>query len=401
MLTGCSDWRASSNLLDGKYVATPVSAMPAGTQTKTDFRDDNYYYYIFYLGKLENVPLQTPDQYQYYRYSGNNYTRSFTTTYAETQTIEEQSSYATSVTEEQYHEASVTAGIEVTASAGAIFAKAETTVSVETGYTGGWNKSTNDTWTNSYTKAETFSVENAETIEFSFDSSCAEGYYRYILFGTLDVYTVVIYDPATEQYELNTFSVIVAQGFDLDYSASSTFDDYEIPELPLEPSLLENLGYQPETYYSANELPPPGGNQPGALKVKYQTVFNIANGQRDKKVTDNDGVLDYVTCDFDIEALKTAGYTSFNLRITFDIKEVNDGYQDLWIMKNHTRYGTEWHHQQYDHLGGGSWGIGYEANKTIAINDFANQFTLHWGANGQKTDTWWLGTTYVYVEAVK
>ncbi len=256
--------------------------------------------------------------------------------------------YATSVTDEQFDQANV--NVSVSASVGLPFANIETTV--EAGYTTGWNKSTGETWENSYTQAVETTTGTSQSIEVAFDSTYAEGFYRYVLFGLIDVYALVIYDPDKQNdgFTVKMISDVVSSFYALDYSPDARFNDQKPEELPFDVSLLDGLGYEPGTDYST---PPPQLPDPG--ETKYTHTFSVASGQRDKRITEDDGreYCDEITTFFELDKLTATGYKSFSITVKYDAKEINDQWMQLWIRKDHGRNGKQWFYKYWDHGGSG------------------------------------------------
>ncbi len=92
------------------------------------------------------------------------------------------------------------------------------------------SKSVDTSSTLTYSSSET----KTTTTTYSTDGK-SEGYYRLVVAGTIHVFGVVGYDVATKSYFTYTFNVLddVTKEF-LDYSPSSSFDDYENGALPFE-----------------------------------------------------------------------------------------------------------------------------------------------------------------------
>ncbi|MDR2900275.1 MAG: hypothetical protein LBV20_01975 [Treponema sp.] len=391
-------------VLRTRFIATPGAELAPrstaadnglGINNMIDFRDSTYYYYMFYLGRMDSVPLQI--DFPALRWSGSNpRTESFEMTTATATTIEEASSYANSVTDEQYSEASVE--VSVTASAGFPLVGVESTVTA--GYTSGWSKSSTETWETSYSKAEEYSLANAHAISVDFDGDDAEGYYRYVLFGTLDVYALVIYDPAKPEagYTVKTISDVLGTYYDLDYSTSVLFDDEAPEELPFDASLLDKLGYKPERDISEMV-------QLDAGNTQHMQTFSPANGARDIRIREDNGQehCDTITTNFDLTKLRASGYTKIEIAVDYDVKGIDESDMELWIRKGHGRTGKQWLYRIWDHGGSGKdeWWGSYLSTCTVDINEWDNTMTLMWGAQGQNEDDWWLGTTYLTVRALK
>lgn len=92
------------------------------------------------------------------------------------------------------------------------------------------SKSVDTSSTLTYSSSET----KTTTTTYTTDGK-SEGYYRLVVAGTVHVFGVVGYDVATKSYFTYTFNVLddVTKEF-LDYSPSSSFDDYENGALPFE-----------------------------------------------------------------------------------------------------------------------------------------------------------------------
>ncbi|MDR2900618.1 MAG: hypothetical protein LBV20_03745 [Treponema sp.] len=387
--------QAETTVKRTRYIATPASEVPSASKPNPeiiDFKDSNYWYYMIYLGQMEAVPLQTDSP--TVRYSGIANDVTFTTTTATAETIEEQTSYATSTTEEQYGESSV--NVTVGAEVNAPFASAS--VSVEAGFMEGWNKSESETWENSYTEAVTTSEQQDRSVTIPFDNTKVSGYYRYVLFGSLDVYALVMYNISTQEYAVKTISDVVTSYYDVDYSPSSRFDDQEPAEITFDEKILETLNYEPTTDITP-ELPIEPLPEP--LVTQFVKVFSSPNNGRDKRINDSDNGWDYITANFDVPRLKAEGYTRFSMHVSFDVKGIDDGYQVLWINNGIT--GAQWNYGRWDHGGNGldEWWGNYNEWGDVFIDNWNNNFTLHWGAEGDYSDDWYLGRTTVTVTAVK
>ncbi|MGN1103377.1 MAG: hypothetical protein ACI4QI_00745, partial [Candidatus Coproplasma sp.] len=96
-------------------------------------------------------------------------------------------------------------------------------------------------------------------------------------------------------------------------------------------------------------------------------------------------------------------YTKIIIKITYDCREINDGYQDIRIFSgsDSNRIGdkTEEHGKGYKDT---SW-WSHSLNYTISIDSFADNsaaFYIGWGAHGAFEDDWKLGTRTISVEAM-
>lgn len=202
-----------------RYVAEPVRDV---MNDMTSYRDENYYYYIFHLGELNGVPLQ--DDAQAFQFNGNAYTYSFQKEQSSSGSI------ASSVKRAVEHCTSWTRNFQA---GGSLSIK--NIFSIDLGYSKQWGESTRSSAEYSYEEAYSYAEKQVSSFSISFDDRYPTGYYRWIMFGDLDVYAAIEYDIRTGEYAVENYSVIAAQYFTLDYSPTSgRFDDGEYGELPFE-----------------------------------------------------------------------------------------------------------------------------------------------------------------------
>ncbi|MDR0476296.1 MAG: hypothetical protein LBH43_21845, partial [Treponema sp.] len=251
------------------------------------------YYYIYHLGSIENVPLQ--DDYEYQYFSGYNYACSFTTTSTTATAITNQTEYAFQETSTWDNTFSASSELALKYKAGWKLSIADIEAGAEygientlkSGFSKTWGGSKQETWKDTYTRTETFSQGKSKTVSFEFDNSSKIGYYRYILFGTVEVYAVVVIDPSDGGFYIDEITSISAYGYALDYSESSRFDDNEFGSLPFDASAILNYK-KPELHIPSNG----GGPDQPEPQVIYDfrngsntSVINITPGQTDIKIS--------------------------------------------------------------------------------------------------------------------
>ena len=123
--------------------------------------------------------------------------------------------------------------------------------------------------------------------------------------------------------------------------------------------------------------------------------FTPSNGNRDKTVTDDDKVFDVVTTSLNKSELKALGYTKIKISCTFDIHEINDGYQELWIYTKQS--GIKLGYKEFETKDSGWHSHSYSV--TVDIDSLLTDangniiFTAEFGAHGSGKDNWTLGTT--------
>ena len=202
-----------------RYAAEPVRNV---MDDMTSYRDANYYYYIFYLGELNGVPLQ--EDAEAFQFNGNAYTYSFQKEKSSSGSI------ASSVKRAVEYCTSWTRNFQI---GGSLSIK--NIASIDLGYSKQWGESTRSSAEYSYEEAYSYAEKQVSSFSISFDDRYPSGYYRWIMFGDLDVYAAIEYDIRTGEYAVENYSVIAARYFTLDYSPSSgRFDDGEYEQLPFD-----------------------------------------------------------------------------------------------------------------------------------------------------------------------
>lgn len=187
------------------------------TKKYTMFKDDNYYYYVFYLGRIYNVALENGSK-DYYQGIGER-TLSFTTTKSTVESIRQESKEVTeessrrdySLAENFKYSRSENLGLGV--KEGEVSASAGVGNSLEIGLsaTQSWGFNNAKTISTTYETSAQKTEETQQNITYKFDQSCPAGNYLYTLIGDLDVYTLVLVDPAenVKGFEIYNYSSIV------------------------------------------------------------------------------------------------------------------------------------------------------------------------------------------------
>ena len=133
------------------------------------------------------------------------------------------------------------------------------------------------------------------------------------------------------------------------------------------------------------------------LKIKSSVEFSVENGNRDKKITEDDKVYDTVNIQMDINELIAHGYTKLYITLRFDIDEIKEGYKDVWIYNQEGK--RLWSKEGIET--GKNWTTNtYEF--TINLSDVVSgNYKIEWGAHGNFEDDWWLGYTFISMTAQK
>lgn len=231
-IVGCNNSDIDKPPLTSSVCNVQVSENPYSDPIS--FKDSKNYYYMFYLGNIKDVPLQTGVD--VFKYEGIDYSYSFTLETSTTASIEQQVTTAVEHCTEWTSSWSLKLSKNVGASVNILnIINLSSNFGLERGYSKS-NKTTDRiTATESYRKAEISSHTSSTTFSVSFDNSYKEGYYRYILMGELKIYGAVIYDFINGGYSLMNYPVLVASYYSLNYDADSAqFNNYTYTTIPFD-----------------------------------------------------------------------------------------------------------------------------------------------------------------------
>lgn len=139
------------------------------------------------------------------------------------------------------------------------------------------------------------------------------------------------------------------------------------------------------------------------LKTSWTKELTAATGDRDRTVKDTDTVFDEgLNPFFDATMLQTWGYKTYNVYVQFDVKEIYDGYQDVWFCNTQkAQLDSRTTEHTRDKVDKTWWS--HEVTFSISIDRLGGDgaFTLQWGAHGKYDDDWTLGATKIIVTACK
>jgi len=206
------------------YIAHPSDTI----EIEYAFTDNEYRYYYFYLGYLENFPLvYSPSQ--YIIPNGTSITFSKSMHVESIDSIEEAVSDSVSVTEAQSTSWSKELGVKFAFEGVKIFkAKADVEVEAKTGVTDTWENSETRSHTLTHTVAKSMANGITETVSQTFDANAPKGHYRYVRYAKrCDVYVLTVHDPKTNDYGWTyvTFAddSVKNMGETIEFSTEGTF----------------------------------------------------------------------------------------------------------------------------------------------------------------------------------
>ena len=193
---------------------------------KTSFRDKEYYYYLFDLGSINNVPLEGFSGMIKYENHGQSSTYQLESSSVESSTI----SKTLSSTTEETVDSSISATVKTAAEVGE---KDVCKISAEYAYTATIGASVSSSYTDSYSEASSFSKSKKTSVSMSFDENAENGYYGYVLTGAVEVYAIVVFDIEKSTYIVDYFSDIKQYWIDFYYFTSSNeFVNYNYETIP-------------------------------------------------------------------------------------------------------------------------------------------------------------------------
>ncbi|MBQ7365340.1 MAG: hypothetical protein IJW46_07060 [Clostridia bacterium] len=207
------------------YIAHPSKSI----EIKQAFTDNEYQYYYFYLGYLENFPLvYSPSQYIIPNGSTVTFSKSM---YAESiESIEDAVSNSVSVSETSSSSWTKELGVKL-GFEGVSISKLPTfdlEVEAKTGVTDVWEDSKTTTHTLTHTVAESWATGVTETVSQTFDSTSPTGHYRYVRYAKrCDVYALAVYNIDAEAFGWTYITYantdVTNMGETIEFSTSNTF----------------------------------------------------------------------------------------------------------------------------------------------------------------------------------
>lgn len=141
------------------------------------------------------------------------------------------------------------------------------------------------------------------------------------------------------------------------------------------------------------------------VPTNWYVTHSPSTGYDDKTITDSDGVYETIETHMHVAKLRALGYTKIHIKCSIDVKEINEGYQQMWVYNS--KGGTQLASKEFEcFFGDKSW---HEHSATITINlsdltvdsNGYGSFVIEWGARGNFEDDWKLGTRTYNITAVK
>ncbi len=251
-LIGCDSSKSpeqeSSTTVNGvdvvytRSIAKPVDKKTTKYELASSFKDEDFYYYMYYLGRIENVPLQSDSEVTVQQHTGVPYSYTFSTTSTTVSSIETQISKAnencSSWQEEEFISGELKVKYEKEFPTNS---KAGLEIAIKGGYQHTWGGESTTIMEESIVETKEYSEEYSKEITVSFDENLEKGFYRYILMGDIDVFATIVYNVAENVYYCENINTIASRYYTLDYSKDSEFLPATNQNLPFDCPDLSTL----------------------------------------------------------------------------------------------------------------------------------------------------------------
>ena len=192
------------------------------------FRDDDNAYYLFDLGKINNVPLEGFSKVIHFVNHGQKVSHTIETTSITATTV----SNSVSTTTEESVSVSTSQSVKLALEVGK---KDICKFSAEYANSRTKGESVTNAFSESYSKAEEYTNSNKTIVTMSFDENSKDGYYAYVWTGVIEVYAIVMKPLNKDEYIVDYYSEVLTQWPDFYYfQNSSEFVNYEYGTIEFE-----------------------------------------------------------------------------------------------------------------------------------------------------------------------
>ena len=257
-------------------------------------------------------------------------------------------------------------------------------------------------WTNLATssKSTETSVSETKSVAESYTTSVTigehgepAGNYRYALYAICDVY-FKISTSLDNQSLLSWDTVVCARDSTYiphwDFSQDGIFDN----------SPDGNAIIFADDFY--RNLKKPASTEPGDSNPTTITTDFVTIRTETKKITDSGrfnqpmDVINFNAFDINLGTKKQEGYKTVSFYIQLNVREIDDGYQYLFLFNSPTKSNDYLlSGLQFEHSPGkkdGNWWVHYESElkfENISLDKFSNnEFVIRYGASGDWGDDW-------------
>lgn len=388
------------NVSKPEYVSDPSISNLAPYHIISSMKDEENCYYLLKIGTVKNVLVDKMVQTFEHKNSatGGKSTYTYTVSKVTSNSIEQQTQTIKSRLKYDDNLAGWEGGLEV---GGAAF-----TVKVSAGAQYYQNTTTTTSSSSTTSSSETV-VTESETLSITLDDSCQPGIYRYCHVMDYDVLVYVtrnISEPGDYHWTWTTLPKNTIKRIYEYVPSGEEFEDYPtdlFSEVSFNPAIISNLPTPTQEMDSATS-----DNNNQALEIVAPDSYLLDPVENKTLTVKDDTKNAYYT--FDLKDLKKT-MKDHNLRIAkivvkIHIKEINDGYQELYLINNDSPDMYSWKNTTHQFssdiivLSNDSieTGTGKKSSqdfsqnkiKTMTVIDLSDKFYLFCGAHGEDEDTW-------------
>ena len=210
------------------------------------FRDDSNAYYLYDLGKIDNVPLEDFSNIFHFVNKGQKVTHTVETTSVSVSSI----SKSVSTTTEKTVNISDTHNVSAAAELSYGIVKG----SLEYSFTKMRGTSESYSTTESYSEVAEYTESNKKTVTMTFDENSKNGYYGYVWTASIEIYAMVVKPLNEDEYFVDFYSEILTKWTEFYFFENSDeFKNYEYDSIEFDvpsnltiPSKYHSF-YSPET----------------------------------------------------------------------------------------------------------------------------------------------------------
>lgn len=386
------------------YEAIPESQLVQVGETITD-KEYNYFY--FKLGTIKNVPIYYDNAYNHNGTASTEYAWSKSSVSENIYSEVSSNSISTATTAETSLSFSTEASASLTASYGGASAnlgiKASQNLSTSLGTTSEISHE------ESFTRSVNETIENSHSRVVTIDKDAPVGYYRYVIFGDVDVYAALVCKISDQSITYTYVSTLKEDSlFDtFKYSEKNDFSENntDAMKLKLTQEMLDSLsidffdttinnyvkGY---VFASARVL-----QKEGKIKIEDDGYYGLA--QIDKADEMNlSSMIEYMTPEYQFTFKVAVNSESAKNFWGFEI----EGYREVHLYdRRNTPFDREISadiaRNEYGWLGEIVWDEDssfYEGSFTVSGDKCKDYMYIYYDAHGNDDDTWYL--TYISVD---
>ena len=267
-------------------------------------------------------------------------------------------------------------------------------------WSGTWTNSNTSTRSTETSVSKTNSYTDTLTTSFTVGNNNEPmGYFRYALYAVCDVYFIISTNLDNQQLLSWDTAVCVRDNSDsyrphMDFSpeGDGIFDNSPNGnEITFVEDFYKTLP-KPSSVTTPSEPTPP--EYPNPYTTEWKTIRTDT-----KKITDSGrenqhfDVVSFDTFSANLNTMKQQGYISVSFNIQLNVREIDDGYQWIFLYNSQTVKDSYLLSElRFEHTSGKkdtTWWVHDLKFENVPIDKFiSNEFIIRYGASGDWEDTW-------------